>query len=519
MTVRPILRGRRTMPAGDEGVGLVLVIGISVMVFSIVAAATAYAVNGIVQSRQRSGFERSLAAAENGIDLALSKLSMAFTDYNKDFPVPSNVTSPAALTSWCQGTPVTFPAYLDDGTQVSNANGVFVSEAAERQWATQRLTALQGVSGCIRNGAVGQFVVLKPLSPLVNGVYPKSGKVYAMGAIPSFADASAELRLVKNEYVFMPYRPLNAILTGSTLQIGSSVVVTGAAGVDPSVAGIHTNGSISINGGSASTVTGKVTQTAPVAGSPSIGGQTVTHQTQQRMPEVDAEKYYHQAPQYSQDNMTSWFDLCPDGTVRPYSISGPCTNTTVLNRDASGALVAPFRGWKLQSGGWWEGDRSTQPGTYYAHLGSIRAKTGGPDPKISGLTLIASANDKNSCSAKRYGNIEWSHHSIMAPAMGNMFFYADGDVKVNSNIQLGQGASTPPVVSGMVVARDQVDLNTSSNSAVGAVVATDACTSQQPADSIVGANSISNMELYYDPHSDAPFTSIITTSLWLDYSG
>jgi hypothetical protein len=500
---------------------MILIIGVSVMVFALVATATAYAVNGLSQSRQRSAFERSLAAAENGIDRTLAELSVAFTDYNSDYPVPSPPTI-AEASPWCNTTAVTYPAFLADGSQVSDANGVFVSEDAERTWATQQLTTLRGTAGCVLDGGVGQYVVLKPVSPLVGGMYPKAGKVYAMGAVPGFGDPDATTRLVKNEYVFMPYRPTNAILTGAALEIGASVTITGAAGVDPTVAGIHTNGSISINGGSASTITGSVSQTQPVSGTPAIGGQPVTQQDQQRMPEVDARKFYFQAPNYSTDAMASWYDLCPGGEVRPYSPSGPCTSGTLLNGNGSGGVVLPFRGFDYTASGtdrFWEGGRTTQPGTYFAHHASIRAKTGGPDPMISGLTLIAEASDKENCSAKRYGNIDWSHHSILAPSLGNMFFYADGDVRVNSNIQLGQGATTPPVVSGMVVARDQIDLNTSSSSAVGAVVATDACSATQPSDSIVGVNSVTNIKLYYDPHSDAPFTSIITTSLWLDYSG
>lgn len=501
---------------------MILVIGISIMVFALVSAATAYAINGLSQSQQRSAFERSLAAAENGVDRTLAELSAAFTDYNADYPVPSPPTL-AEPTPWCNTTAVTYPAFLADGSQVSDANGVFVSENAERTWATQQLTTLRSVCGEL-DGGVGQYVVLKPVSPLSGGVYPKSGKVYAMGAVPGFDDPEATTRLVKNEYIFMPYRPMNAVLTGATLEIGASVVITGAAGVDPSVAGIHTNGTLDISGASAATITGSVSQTEPVSGAPSLGGQPVVQQDQQRMPEVDAGKYYFQAPNYSKDNMASWYNLCPDGSVRAYSSAGPCDAATsaVLNQAADGSLVLPYRGWDFLTSGadrTWQGDRTTQPGTYYAHHSSIEAKTGGPDPMINGLTLIAEASDKENCSAKRYGNITWGHHSITAPAMGNMFFYADGDVKVDSNIQLGQGATTPPVVSGMAVARDQIALSTSSNSAVGAVVATDACSTTQPVDSIVGVNSIKNAELYYDPNSDAPFTSIITTSLWLDYSG
>jgi hypothetical protein len=69
----------------------------------------------------------------------------------------------------------------------------------------------------------------------------------------------------------------------------------------------------------------------------------------------------------------------------------------------------------------------------------------------------------------------------------------------------------------MFVAGDQMNMETSSAGAVGSVVVGDQCTTGDP--DPVTSNQIKNPEIYYDPNSDAPFTSIISTTLWLEYVG
>ena len=61
---------------------------------------------------------------------------------------------------------------------------------------------------------------------------------------PSHTDPGAVTRMVKAEYVFMPFRPTHAVLTGGDLNISSSTTVTAAYGVDPALAAVHTNGSV-----------------------------------------------------------------------------------------------------------------------------------------------------------------------------------------------------------------------------------------------------------------------------------
>jgi hypothetical protein len=73
-------------------------------------------------------------------------------------------------------------------------------------------------------------VVLKPPSITSAG---QSGKVYALSAVPSFADGGSRTRLVKSEYVFMPYRPSHAVLASGSITVQGSATVDEAAGVPP----------------------------------------------------------------------------------------------------------------------------------------------------------------------------------------------------------------------------------------------------------------------------------------------
>ena len=44
-------------------------------------------------------------------------------------------------------------------------------------------------------------------------------------------------------------------------------------------------------------------------------------------------------------------------------------------------------------------------------------------------------------------------------------------------------------------------------------------TPQIPGEGYITSNEIKNPAIYYDPNSDAPFTSLIDTTLWLEYVG
>jgi len=150
---------------------------------------------------------------------------------------------------------------------------------------------------------------------------------------------------------------------------------------------------------------------------------------------------------------------------------------------------------------------------YFVHWANVDVGPG--NGTFNNFTVIAEAKNPESCTTKQFGNINWDHYGLLAPAMPSLFFLADADLKTSSNFFAGQGTTSAPVISGMFVAGDQIDMSTSSQGAVGAVLAGDQCTNS----SLATSNSVKNPEIYFDPNTEAPFTSLINTTLWLEYVG
>ena len=81
-------------------------------VAGLTVTAAVIATNGLGQSRHRVHYEQSLAAAESGIDYALSQVQAAFEESNADFPSPNA----GAPTSGCTvEAPLTLDAPYTDG--------------------------------------------------------------------------------------------------------------------------------------------------------------------------------------------------------------------------------------------------------------------------------------------------------------------------------------------------------------------------------------------------------------------
>ncbi|EYR64452.1 hypothetical protein N866_10825 [Actinotalea ferrariae CF5-4] len=488
--IRTVLRGDR-----EAGLGLILVIGVSVFVFTIAMAATALAVNGIAQSRNRTGFETSLALAETGIDRAMASVQIAYDEMGLDYPIPG----PASAVDpdpWCEDTPITFPA--------SNPDGVFASEEEEQAWIVPVLESLVGTD-CMITDELGQYVVVKPVSAT-----PKYGKVYALAAMPSFAEAE-RTRVVKSEYIFMPFRPSHAILAGGDLDISSSTLVDGVDAAARAQAAVHSNGSITGSGNP--TVYGPVTSTgtSSVTSTRFFGntGTSVENKATIAIPDVNAFRTRAVAPLGAR---ASWYDLCPNGDVRQYADPAtPCSASATLIGTATASTAV--RGWLWDSTSrTWIATRNALDGTYYAHEANINMSTG--VATFPRMTLIASAADRTSCTAKTYGNITWDHYNLVAPSYGNIFMLADTDIVTTANFSAGR--LTPDIISGMFIAGDQIEMQTSSQGAVGSVVTADQCPTP-PSRGLITASQVKNPAVFFDPNSEAPFSSIITTALWLDY--
>jgi hypothetical protein len=200
-----------------------------------------------------------------------------------------------------------------------------------------------------------------------------------------------------------------------------------------------------------------------------------------------------------------WYDLCTDGTVKAWSQNGPCTGT--VNGTQSSI------GWSFDSGSrTWVASRHSISGVFYVHEGNVDVGTG--NAAIANITVIASSANADDCATKAYGNIRWDHYDMRAPAFRNLFLLADADIETFSNFTAGNvGTNGSAVVSGMFIAGDQISLQTSSQGAVGSVIAADRCTTSP----MITSNVVKNPAVYFDPDGDSPFSDIITTTLWLEY--
>ncbi len=216
----------------DAGIGMILVIGITVFVAGLTATAGMMAINGLGQSRHRIQFEQSMADTEVGINYALSHLQDTFDRSYKDYPIPTpkNGATPGIPTPNCSAAQITAPDFaLED----------------EQEWATSQLDALvRDHPECLVDTPTGQVMMLKAKNP-VDGATIKFGRVYARAFSPSYSAPGAVSRTVKVEYVLVPYQPKYAILTGDGLDMSGQMTVAVVPGKTENSAALHTNGVLS----------------------------------------------------------------------------------------------------------------------------------------------------------------------------------------------------------------------------------------------------------------------------------
>jgi hypothetical protein len=471
----------------DEGVGMVLVIAIVGIVTTLMAVMTTTAIRSLQSSRGHVSFESALSAAETGVDQILARSQRAYDVGGSDSYVTPDTTGT------CSGSPVVWPF-----TTVPSAD-------QEKSWARTQLLSLASNAACRSLTRSGEYVALKPQGHQT---------VYAMGWSPRYGANEVKSRIIKAEYLFTPYAPTNAILTSGSVTIEASTTVTTAPPADPSLASVHSNGQVVVQSGNP-TVYGPVTQSGggTIASSNRFYGNTggtVAALPAQPIPGVSALQVWTR--NHALNPPGGWYDLCADGTVRSPDGTAPCAGTLLASNT--------WRGWVYDGTGTvpvWEATGGLKTngysGTYYVDGGDAVAHSGNAGSPVPNLTVIA-ASSTTSCN-KVAGNIDWNVIDPAAPSIPNLFMLADQDLLTHSNYQAGS-ASGGTVVSGLFIAGDQVELQTSSTGAYGAVVAADQC---DPADgtSLVDYNVVKNPSVYYDPNGQAPFIDIINTTLWLEY--
>ncbi len=344
-----------------------------------------------------------------------------------------------------------------------------------------------------------------------------------MGWSPHFGSRDSQTRLLKAEYIFAPYSPSDAILTGGNLALGASTTVTTAGQTCPNTppyqAGVHSNGSISVPTGNP-TVCGPVSSSVDstnqssnrfydAANSAASGA--VTRTAKESVTIATARQVW--AINHSSNPPGGWYDLCSDGKVRQPNGATPCSGTQLADIAAGGN----YRGWSWATGSpptWSAGSNlmvSGYSGTYYVDGANVVNGASDAGSAVPNLTVIAAASTL-SCD-KVGGNITWDHTDIVAPSVHSTFLFADQDLLTKSNFTAGSISGTT-VVSGFFIAGDQIQMETSSAGAYGAVIAQDVC---DPPDgtTLVDSNVIKNPSIYYDPNAQAPFIDLINTTLWV----
>jgi hypothetical protein len=289
--------------------------------------------------------------------------------------------------------------------------------------------------------------------------------------------------------------------------------VTTVTGSDPTLAAVHSNCAITTQGNP--TVTGPVSSTGvSTASSNNFTDNTsgkVTNTPAENVPTVTAlEVYKANYNQYS-----NWYDMCPDGTVRPPSANGPCDPTTTPYATLTSG-VGNYNGFQYEgedSNGiaTWDLINGASNGVYYFDDANEQEGTGLGNPSSGSVTIIASSKDTTTC-PKLGGNIDWNHDDLGSPAITNLFMFADADLSTESNFHAGSASSGG---AGEFIAGDQVSMQTSSQGAYGSVIAEDTCQNSGP----VTSDVVKNPAIYYDPNAQAPFTNIIDTTLWLEMPG
>ena len=465
-------RALQRLRSDESGFGLITVVGFTAILSGVVAVAFAMSTNSLTSSRNHVEFGRALDAAETGIDQTLSRLQAArFT--GAPYTSPTGLTIPSTLT----------------GT-------------AADAWARQQIEALAAANpSLVQSNGEGDYLAITPSNRQV---------IYSMSWVPSRANPS-KVRVIKAEYLFSTFRPQHAILTGGDLNFSGSIDVVGAAaGIS---ANVHTNGNMDISNSSV-VVAGTVTAVGSysAAGGATVGAGSQGGAQAQDIPDLDPNIIYQsQMPTYR----SSWYDLCPDGTVKsPPAAIDPTTNkylpcTGTLLADVADTSTTGFLGWTqsvVDGVRKWDDGNAHTDGVYYAYQGDIRVNdnnTGWKTTLLAEPTMTAG----DPCS-KVGGNIEYSLMTINASFITGQILAAGQDLVTQANFRAGEFGP------GLFTAVDQIDLTTSSSFLWGAVIAGDKC--DVPGSPASMPTVLQGIRLTYAGDLESPIGDVIRTTLWLE---
>ena len=203
-----------------------------------------------------------------------------------------------------------------------------------------------------------------------------------------------------------------------------------------------------------------------------------------------------------------WYDLCPDGTVA----------LAVEQRSLHGNQhleLLPYRSWYWTAGaasatlvpGPCRTPAPRYPGVYYVYGANAEVGANGNSAIVQTVSVWprrrrpSGFTDSDTCD-KYGGDITWKLFDIQNYLRG-VVFIAQGSL---------YGSANSTAQAGLMLAGDKVDLQTSSATVKGSVIANNTCAA-------AGANEIQGMTVTYDESVEAPVYSVVNTTLWLEYIG
>jgi hypothetical protein len=397
---------------------------------------------------------QTIDAAEAGVDQTLARLQK-----NQSYTYPTGLT-------------ITDPAF--------NSTSGWSTPAAESSWARTQLVAMAATPANVQHTAQGDFVALRAAN---------LNAVYSMGFVPNVASAT-RTRLIKTEYIFSSYHPSNAIQTNGNISCCASYELGLAPGTPVTTTiGIHTNGTLggiptSANGGT-------------VVATCSVASAGCPFSAREDVPPIDPRDVYH-----SQSGLwtASWYDLCPDGTVRaPNTASNatPCTGTTL-------SATLPFRGWTKSGTTWDVDDNGTAyPGVYYVYQGSVHFGNSQTATITGATTIITESSTNRQCPRTGPADVTLDNKSTWSggPFIPGMMVLSGGNFYQNN-----QAVATP--LGGGYLAQGSVNQHTSSHDAlIGLMVGENFCGE---------VNDLQGSILYYDGGDDLPLRPLVRTTLELE---
>lgn len=345
------------------------------------------------------------------------------------------------------------------------------SGMTEDEWVTALAEShYQRDSGSAVTTEVGQAYAVRPL----DGSGQATPVVYAVGFVPGVdTDPSTagiqtrdrQVRVLRMQIARRYFQPDKALQTDGNLEFGGNAEII-SPGCDPSLpteedcnADVHANGDVTVSGGSQE-IQGALTASGTISGSPNtaVGSPTGGEEIQET-PEVHARDFYdRQNVTFNTDPETGqtpkWWDLCPDGTIRPKSTAGPCQSSTV-EAQPIGNQHTEFLGWRFKNGQWQA--KAVESGVFYVYQtrASISGSAGSDHRAVSVFVEYAVPA---ASSLDRSGSLELSGNPKLTAAYPDVLFVLDRDLDMQGNVNQSScdGADSAAIRSGLIAVGEQL---------------------------------------------------------------